>query len=113
MNVCLQSLIACPAFLNLLSCVGEALGKHKSLFEHREVLMKLVEISRYFEPRIQFSESADYNSKIVNAESILRKEINIFNPDRVQADCSEFLSHLLDLLHEELKDLYVDNKKIE
>lgn len=34
-----------------------------------------------------------------------------FNPDNIQADCSEFLSYFLDKLHEELKDLYVPNEK--
>ena len=35
----------------------------------------------------------------------------VFNPENIQADCSEFLSYFLDKLHEELKDLYVPNER--
>lgn len=39
------------------------------------------------------------------------RELSVFNPDNVQADCSEFLSFILDKLHEDLKDIYVPNQE--
>jgi ubiquitin C-terminal hydrolase len=56
MNVSLQSLIACPAFFNMLTTVSESLKTHGSLFQRMEVLMKLVEFSRYFEPNVLASD---------------------------------------------------------
>jgi ubiquitin C-terminal hydrolase len=34
-----------------------------------------------------------------------------FNPENIQADCSEFLIFILDKLHEELKDIYFSNEE--
>ena len=50
-----------------------------------------------------------YQDKVVDAEAIFAAELVEFNPDMVQADCSEFLSFILDKLHEEMKDIYVSN----
>lgn len=52
MNVALQSLIACPAFFNMLTAVSESQEHYKELTESKEILRKFVELSRYFEPRL-------------------------------------------------------------
>lgn len=52
MNVALQSLMACPAFFNLLTAISESDEHYDSLTQNREVLQKFVELSRYFEPRV-------------------------------------------------------------
>lgn len=39
------------------------------------------------------------------------KELQIFNPENIMADCGEFLSFILDRLHEDLKDIYVSNEE--
>ena len=84
----------------------------------RAVLWKFVDLSRYFEPRVQVMQNSDwttvtdlseYRKKTVDAQEIFFKEIAEFNPEKIQADCSEFLSIILDKLHEEVKDLYVPN----
>jgi len=51
-----------------------------------------------------------YKKRIVDAQQIFYKDLQEFNPDNVQADCSEFLSFMLYKLHEELKDIYVTNE---
>ena len=48
MNVCLQSMLHCPAFYNMLI----AIGTHDEIFEKLDpegLLIKLVEVSRYFD----------------------------------------------------------------
>ena len=120
MNVCLQSLIACPAFFNMLTLVSENADLHPdTLSKDKEVLGKFVSLSRYFEPKIQVMDNAVnkfqgaglamYQDKVVDAEAIFATELLEFNPEAVQADCSEFLSYILDKLHEEMKDIYVSN----
>ena len=53
MNVCLQSLIACPAFFNMLTVVSENVDlHHDTLRKDKDVLAKFVSLSRYFEPKI-------------------------------------------------------------
>jgi len=53
MNVCLQSLIACPAFFNMLTLVSEHADLHPdTLRKNKELLGKFVTLSRYFEPKI-------------------------------------------------------------
>ena len=65
MNVCLQSLIACPAFFNMLTVVSE----NQTQFEQKDLLIKFVEFSRYFEPRVQVMDGSNfYKTKIVDAE---------------------------------------------
>jgi ubiquitin C-terminal hydrolase len=120
MNVCLQSLIACPAFFNMLTLVSENADlHHDTLRKNKDVLAKFVALSRYFEPKIQIMDNAVnkfqetslsmYQDKVVDAEAIFAAELAEFNPEMVQADCSEFLSYILDKLHEEMKDIYVSN----
>ena len=52
MNVTLQSLIACPAFLNMLTAISESEKYYESLTKGRDLLTKFIELSRYFEPRV-------------------------------------------------------------
>lgn len=50
MNVCLQSLLHCPAFYNMLITIGS----NEEIFEKLDpdgLLIKLVEVSRYFDER--------------------------------------------------------------
>ena len=54
-----------------------------------------------------------YKHSVVDAQQIFFQELQTFNPDNLQADCSEFTTYLLDLLHEELKEIYVPNVKEE
>ena len=70
MNVCLQSLMACPAFFNMLTVVSEN-QENECFAKNKEVLNKFVELSRYFEPRIQVMSAKEgaeiYKKKIVDA----------------------------------------------
>jgi ubiquitin C-terminal hydrolase len=50
-----------------------------------------------------------YKTKTVDAEQIFMRELQNFNPESCQADCSEYLAFVLDKLHEDLKDIYVPN----
>jgi ubiquitin C-terminal hydrolase len=112
MNVCLQSLMACPAFFNMLTVVSEN-QENECFSKDKDVLTKFVELSRYFEPRIQVMSSKQgaeiYKKKIVDAQDIFMKELYDFNPENIQADTSEFFSYIMDKLHEELKGIYVSN----
>ena len=65
MNVSLQSLIACPAFFNMLTVVSE----NQQNFDKKELLIKFVEFSRYFEPRVQVMDGSNfYKVKTVDSE---------------------------------------------
>lgn len=48
---------------------------------------------------------------MVDASLIFYQDLYAFNPENIQADCSEFLIFILDKLHEELKDIYVTNEE--
>mmetsp|Transcript_33366 Transcript_33366/g.51174 ORF Transcript_33366/g.51174 Transcript_33366/m.51174 type:complete len:165 (+) Transcript_33366:604-1098(+) len=112
MNVCLQSLIACPSFFNMLTTICDSLNTHQQILSQKEIVMKFAELSRFFNPRVQImDEQLTYKDKVVDAETIFQTELAVFNPDRIQADCSEFLVFILDKLHEELKDIYVSNSQ--
>lgn len=115
MNVCLQSLIACPAFFNMLTLVSENQEKYEvTLKDNKDYLTKFVEFSRYFEPYIETYDTTNYyKKKVVNTEQIFYSSICEFNPENIQADCSEFLTFVLDKLHEEMKGLYVSNEKMD
>ena len=45
-----------------------------------------------------------YN-KYLDLESIFKEEMDFFNPDHIMSDVSEFMSFLLNKLHEEMMDL--------
>jgi len=112
MNVTMQSLVACPAFMNMLTAISESEAFYERLTEKRELLGKFIEMSRYFEPRVNVTgENPQYKARTVDAQQIFYKELLAFNPDNIQADCSEFMAMMLDRLHEEMKDIYVSNEK--
>ena len=69
MNVVLQSLVACPAFFNMLCSVSQSQESYSKIIEHRPTLRKFVELSRYFDPEVLNSESSEsiYNHRVVNA----------------------------------------------
>lgn len=111
MNVALQSLIACPAFFNMLTAVSESREHYKQLTETKEILRKFVELSRYFEPRLQMTQNtAQYKTNVVDAQQIFWMELQNLNPNNEQFDTAEFLTLMLDWLHEELKDIYISNE---
>jgi hypothetical protein len=44
-------------------------SENQSTFEQKELLMKFVEFSRYFEPRVQVMDGSNfYKGKVVDAE---------------------------------------------
>jgi len=76
MNVCLQSLLACPAFFNMLTTVCESLNTHQQILSPKVFLMKFAEFSRYFDPRIlMLDDQPTYRTKIVDAETIFAHEL--------------------------------------
>ena len=75
MNVCLQSLLSCPAFFNMCTLVGanqETFSKDKY-----PILNKFAELSRYYDPNVlilaQDGEKGDWQ----------QNEINKYNKTRV------------------------------
>ena len=50
MNVCLQSLLACPAFFNLLQAIASNSDLEQSL-DQDGLLKKMVHISKYFDEK--------------------------------------------------------------
>jgi ubiquitin C-terminal hydrolase len=52
MNVTLQSLIACPAFFNMLTAISESKDNYHLITDKREFVRKFVELSRHFEPKV-------------------------------------------------------------
>jgi|LakMenE18May11ns_1017448.scaffolds.fasta_scaffold9632997_1 hypothetical protein len=64
MNVCLQSLFACPAFFNLLKTLSE----HDLGLPNNSTVMKLVHLQKMLDSKYQLNEP--FNCKVVNAESV-------------------------------------------
>jgi len=52
MNVTLQSLIACPAFFNMLTAISESQDSYHDITNNRDLFRKFVELSRHFEPKV-------------------------------------------------------------
>lgn len=69
MNVCLQSLLACPPFINMLFTINGKEDIIKDLGEE-SLLRKFVELSKYFNPTEQIDKKSKYAVKTVNAEQI-------------------------------------------
>ena len=99
----------------MLTLVSENQEKYEvTLKDNKDYLTKFVEFSRYFEPYIETYDTTNYyKKKVVNTEQIFYSSICEFNPENIQADCSEFLTFVLDKLHEEMKGLYVSNEKMD
>lgn len=89
MNVCLQSLLSCPAFFNMCTCVG----KNEMAFnpDKYPLLNKFADLSRYFDPSVLVlaSEGAPpeinkYNkTRVVDAQAIFAQELMDFNPEHI------------------------------
>lgn len=116
MNVNLQSLLACPAFFNMCCLIN----KNEKLFEHDQFLMKISELSKFFDPQVlilasewQSNEINQYNkTRVVDAQTIFATELMDFNPEHIHQDCSEFLGTvLLEKLHSSLKSIYIPSEK--
>ena len=112
MNVCLQSLLACPALFNLLQAIASNLEVNLSLNENG-LLHKMVHISKYFDEAHQIDRTNAFSKRVVNSEQIFAPFLRDYNPDNEQQDACDFLAYLLDQMHEELKLIYVpqENKK--
>jgi len=54
--------------------------------------------------------TAQYKANIVDAQQIFYQELQNLNPNNEQFDTAEFLTLMLDWLHEELKDIYISNE---
>jgi hypothetical protein len=83
MNVCMQSLLACPAFFNMLTAIAEN-PDIEAIFDEDGLLRKLVEVSRYFNERNQLDRGTNYAGSIVNGELIFEKFLQQFNPEMEQ-----------------------------
>ena len=113
MNVCLQSLLGCPAIFNLLQAMA-ANPDIEAVTNEDGLLRKMVHVSKYFDERFQIDQSCGFSARVVNSEKIFEPFLMAYNPDNEQQDACDFLSYLLDQMHEELKLLYVpqSNKKV-
>ncbi len=76
MNVCLQSLISCPAFFNMISAIAKYIGSFNEenseghRFINKEFLLKYAELSKYFNPNIQLElEKTDIDFKMYTRKS--------------------------------------------
>jgi len=109
MNVCLQSLFACPAFFNMLQqiALNETLS---AILQPDGLLKKLVYTSRFFDGANQLDTTSQFAKSTVNAEKIFEPFLDAYNPDNEQQDACDFLSYLLDQCHEELKSIYVPQR---
>ena len=102
MNVCLQSLMACPAFFNLLVAIAETPDLTEKLLDDG-MLKKMVQVSKYFDPKHQLDRESVFSNSKVDGETIFESFLNMYNPDKEQQDACDFLNYLLDQCHEELK----------
>lgn len=81
MNVCLQSLFACPGFYNLLQAISENQEAFPGL-DPQGTIMKLVHIQKHLDSKYQFDKP--YSDTCVNAEMIFREFLKAYNPDNEQ-----------------------------
>ena len=79
MNVCLQSLMACPAFYNMLVAIAEHQEFEEKLLE-TGMLKKMVYVSKFFDPKHQLDKSSAFSYKIVDGETIFEKFLAEYNP---------------------------------
>jgi hypothetical protein len=59
MNVCLQSILACPPFFNMLCKIGENMSVVKDLGPE-SLLRKFVSLAKYFNPDDQIDSRSEY-----------------------------------------------------
>ena len=69
MNVCLQSLMACPAFYNLLISIAEN-KEFESSFMADGMLRKMIYVCKHFDPKNQIDKASTYSNAIVDGEHI-------------------------------------------
>ena len=75
MNVCLQSLMACPAFFNMLTLVGQVTqesAEQMSKFKDKDLMLRCAELSRFFDPNVLKNDDQKYYNKgnYVDAQEI-------------------------------------------
>lgn len=71
------------------------------------LLVKLVQVARYFKSTNQLDSAGEHAKRTISAEQIFEPFLKLYNPDCEQQDACDFLSCLLDNLHEELRHFYV------
>ena len=64
-------------------------------------------MAKYFDESHQLDPKSPYSRRTVNSEAIFDQFLLQYNPDMEQQDACDFLSYLLDQMHEELKSIYV------
>ena len=69
MNVCLQSLMACPAFYNLLVAIAENPEFESNLVDGG-MLKKMVYVSKFLDPKFQIDKASAYSYRVVDGETI-------------------------------------------
>ena len=67
----------------------------------------MVYVSKFFDEANQLDKKSSFAAKVVNSESIFYPFLLDYNPENEQQDAADFLSYLLDQMHEELKHIYV------
>jgi len=82
MNVCLQSLFACPAFFNMLQVISNSNLSDK--LGPDSTVLKLAHLQKMFDSKHQLS--APFNCKVVNAESVFETFLLMYNPEDEQQD---------------------------
>ena len=80
MNVCLQSLLACPALFNLLQAIASNPELELSL-NPDGLLKKMVHISKFFEEKYQLDPKNTFAKRTVNSELIFEPFLRDYNPD--------------------------------
>mmetsp|Transcript_34945 Transcript_34945/g.45983 ORF Transcript_34945/g.45983 Transcript_34945/m.45983 type:complete len:83 (-) Transcript_34945:844-1092(-) len=80
MNVCLQSLLACPALFNLLQSIAANTEIENDL-EEDGLLRKFVHVSKYFDEANQLDPSSLFSQRIVNSERIFEPFLLMYNPE--------------------------------
>lgn len=69
MNVCLQSLLACPALFNMLQAISSN-PNVEALIKENGLLRKMVYVSKFFDEANQLDKKSSFAAKVVNSESI-------------------------------------------
>lgn len=80
MNVCLQSLFACPAFFNLMQAIVDTESFQQNLSQDG-LLIKLVYVARYFKSTNQLDSSGEHAKRTISAEQIFEPFLKLYNPD--------------------------------